>query len=59
MAMFTASRRITCLPTVLGSTYIRLMSTSFREEKDTFGPILVPSDKFVLSPSYFPRIINC
>lgn len=48
MAMFIASRRISCVSTMVRSTYIRLM-TSFREEKDTFGPIQVPSDKFVLS----------
>eukprot|EP00268_Persea_americana_P032061 TRINITY_DN3138_c0_g1_i2.p1 TRINITY_DN3138_c0_g1~~TRINITY_DN3138_c0_g1_i2.p1 ORF type:complete len:489 (-),score=103.72 TRINITY_DN3138_c0_g1_i2:459-1925(-) len=44
MAMFIASRRISCASTMVRSTYIRLM-TSFREEKDTFGPIQVPSDK--------------
>lgn len=31
----------------------RFFSTSFREERDTFGPILVPSDKFVLFSLYF------
>lgn len=51
MAMFVASRRLSngltpsLLVGVLRSTYWRSYSTSFREERDTFGPILVPSDK--------------
>lgn len=51
MAMLVASRRLSngLTPSVLvgalPSSYWRSYSTSFREERDTFGPILVPSDK--------------
>lgn len=31
---------------------LRAFSTSFREEKDTLGTVLVPDDKFVFSISY-------
>ncbi|KAF8392644.1 hypothetical protein HHK36_022993 [Tetracentron sinense] len=51
MAMFSASRRLSSASTTsllvatLRSSCLRSFSTSFREERDTFGPILVPSDK--------------
>ncbi|CAA6654350.1 unnamed protein product [Spirodela intermedia] len=54
MAMLAASRRLSCrlntgTPTllvgILQSAYGRSISTAFREEKDTFGPIRVPSDR--------------
>lgn len=51
MTMLVASRRLSngLTPSVLvgalPSSYWRSYSTSFREERDTFGPILVPSDK--------------
>ncbi|KAF4369860.1 hypothetical protein CsatB_016906 [Cannabis sativa] len=50
MAMFTISRRLsTGSTTAVGvlrfATSSRFYSTAFREERDTFGPILVPSDK--------------
>ncbi|RAL43558.1 unnamed protein product [Cuscuta campestris] len=52
MAMLTASRRLTsgsapsvCSQSLLCATSWRYFSTSFREERDTFGPIQVPSDK--------------
>uniref|UniRef100_A0A2N9I5L6 fumarate hydratase n=1 Tax=Fagus sylvatica TaxID=28930 RepID=A0A2N9I5L6_FAGSY len=48
MAMYLVSRRFSA-GSVLGplryATLLRSYSTSFREERDTFGPILVPSDK--------------
>lgn len=38
---------------MLRSTLCRPISTAFREERDTFGPIMVPADKFVsLMPTY-------
>ncbi|KAK1281129.1 hypothetical protein QJS04_geneDACA019779 [Acorus gramineus] len=46
--MITASRRLSNeapLLSALRYTLNRSFSTSFREEKDTFGPILVPSDR--------------
>ncbi|XP_057964278.1 fumarate hydratase 1, mitochondrial isoform X2 [Malania oleifera] len=51
MAIYLASRRLSGGSTtspLLGAlrfTYLRCYSTSFREERDTFGPIRVPSDK--------------
>ncbi|KAK1293060.1 hypothetical protein QJS10_CPB17g01206 [Acorus calamus] len=48
--MITSSRRLSRLSNAspllvaLRSSFGRSFSTSFREEKDTFGPILVPSD---------------
>ncbi|KAM6579204.1 hypothetical protein CsatA_002978 [Cannabis sativa] len=51
MAMFTISRRLstgsttTAIGVLCFATYSRFYSTAFREERDTFGPILVPSDK--------------
>ncbi|KAF9597168.1 hypothetical protein IFM89_016156 [Coptis chinensis] len=47
MALLTASsRRISSSSTSLRYVYLlRSFSTSFREERDTFGPIQVPSDK--------------
>lgn len=50
--MYTAARRLcggsTGSPLLgLRYMYLRSLSTSFREERDTFGPIRVPSDKFV------------
>lgn len=54
MAMFIVARRLSGGSTssqLVGSlryaTCWRPYSTGFREERDTFGPILVPSDKFV------------
>lgn len=50
MAMLVAARRLSAVSDSLRYSYSwRFFSTSFREERDTFGPILVPSDKFVLS----------
>ena len=52
MAMYTIPRRVQSgSATVVVSRFatslnLRFYSTSFREERDTFGPILVPSDKF-------------
>ncbi|KAL5996255.1 fumarase fum1 [Asimina triloba] len=51
MAMLAASRRLSTLSTssltsgTLCLSFTRMLSTSFREERDTFGPIQVPSDK--------------
>ncbi|KAL6217190.1 hypothetical protein ACLB2K_010407 [Fragaria x ananassa] len=48
MAMYVISRRVTAGSTPFcyaATTCWRNYSTSFREERDTFGPILVPSDK--------------
>lgn len=54
MAMISALRRASCqsatsrkqaAPLLLGLAFSRHISTGFREERDTFGPILVPSDK--------------
>lgn len=52
MAMYIASRRFSGGSAIgalryAGCTFLRPYSTSFREERDTFGPILVPSDKLV------------
>lgn len=51
MATFVISRRLTGGSSPIGllrfATCWRSYSTPFREEQDTFGPILVPSDKFV------------
>lgn len=51
MAMYIISRRVvggsTPSTAFRYATCWRPYSTSFREERDTFGPILVPSDKFV------------
>ncbi|KAK1315637.1 hypothetical protein QJS10_CPA05g00323 [Acorus calamus] len=49
--MITSSRRLSRLSNAspllvaLRTSFGRSFSTSFREEKDTFGPILVPSDR--------------
>ncbi|XP_013632358.1 PREDICTED: fumarate hydratase 1, mitochondrial-like [Brassica oleracea var. oleracea] len=48
MAIYVASRRLsarTTAATLRYATALRSYSTSFREERDTFGPIQVPSDK--------------
>ncbi|CAF1797682.1 unnamed protein product [Brassica napus] len=48
MAIYVASRRLssgTAAATLRYATAMRSYSTSFREERDTFGPIQVPSDK--------------
>ncbi|XP_047327829.1 fumarate hydratase 1, mitochondrial-like [Impatiens glandulifera] len=47
MSIFLASRRLSSgfTKSTRFTTSWRSISTSFREEKDTFGPILVPSDK--------------
>ncbi|GMQ00228.1 hypothetical protein CsSME_00047409 [Camellia sinensis var. sinensis] len=48
MAMFMASRRLSAgseASLMRFTVCWRSFSTSFREERDTFGPILVPSDK--------------
>ncbi|PIA61249.1 hypothetical protein AQUCO_00300645v1 [Aquilegia coerulea] len=47
MALLTASRRISSSTsaTTLRYAYFRSFLTAFREERDTFGPIQVPSDK--------------
>ncbi|KAL5701028.1 fumarate hydratase [Ranunculus cassubicifolius] len=45
MALFTASRRISSTTSNFRYSYLRSFSTAFREERDTFGPIQVPSDK--------------
>ncbi|KAB2616296.1 fumarate hydratase 1 [Pyrus ussuriensis x Pyrus communis] len=49
MAMYIVSRRaaggLTPLAAFRYATSLRAYSTSFREERDTFGPINVPSDK--------------
>ncbi|CAI9774295.1 unnamed protein product [Fraxinus pennsylvanica] len=54
MAIFVASRRLSSRSTTATSflaeslrytTSFRLHTTSYREERDTFGPIRVPSDK--------------
>ncbi|CAN4091381.1 unnamed protein product [Withania somnifera] len=49
MAMFIAARRLSAGSALSDSvryrSCLRFLSTSFREERDTFGPILVPSDK--------------
>ncbi|KAH0738780.1 hypothetical protein KY290_037485 [Solanum tuberosum] len=51
MAMLNAARRLSAGSALSDSLRYtsswRFFSTSFREERDTFGPILVPSDKFV------------
>lgn len=54
MAMFAVSRRLSISGgSAIGAlryattTVLKPLPTSFREERDTFGPILVPSDKFV------------
>ena len=55
MAMLVASRRLSIGSRTVTTSLFRCFSTSFREERDTFGPILVPSDKSVLaSLSPFP-----
>ncbi|RZC92545.1 hypothetical protein C5167_029323 [Papaver somniferum] len=51
MAMFNASRRFSSITSSSSTAsklqyyLVRSFSTSFREERDTFGPIQVPSDK--------------
>ncbi|XP_078153761.1 fumarase 1 [Carex rostrata] len=40
-----ASRRLASRSGLVKSVLIRSISTGFREERDTFGPILVPSDR--------------
>ncbi|KAI8546513.1 hypothetical protein RHMOL_Rhmol07G0124000 [Rhododendron molle] len=45
MAIFIASRRLSTTSLLRFSACWRSFSTSFREERDTFGPISVPSDK--------------
>ncbi|KAJ0978515.1 hypothetical protein J5N97_013989 [Dioscorea zingiberensis] len=54
MAMISGLRRVSCRSAsspasapslLLGMALSRHISTAFREERDTFGPILVPSDK--------------
>lgn len=55
MAMYIVSRRLSggsaatnqLVGALRCSAYLRSISTAFREERDTFGPILVPSDKSV------------
>ncbi|KAF7139643.1 hypothetical protein RHSIM_Rhsim07G0104500 [Rhododendron simsii] len=47
MAIFIASRRLSTTSLLRFSACWRSFSTSFREERDTFGPISVPSDKLV------------
>ncbi|XP_059298000.1 fumarate hydratase 1, mitochondrial isoform X2 [Lycium barbarum] len=42
MSMLIASRRLSSTNSL---RYAKFFSTSFREERDTFGPILVPEDK--------------
>ncbi|KAG5514193.1 hypothetical protein RHGRI_035555 [Rhododendron griersonianum] len=63
MAIFIASRRLSGGSTTASllrfSACWRSFSTSFREERDTFGPISVPSDKsvtFFLIYFQLPRI---
>lgn len=57
MALYVVARRLSggsATAQLRYATCWRFYSTSFREEKDTFGPILVPSDKFVvLSFSFY------
>lgn len=51
MALYVLSRRLSARSTsttVLSLRFASYSSSSFREERDTFGPIQVPSDKFVL-----------
>lgn len=65
MALYGSSRRQAfrfgaaapaVLSTFLRTVLARPISTAFREERDTFGPILVPTDKFVASFTLFcPR----
>ncbi|KAF5455308.1 hypothetical protein F2P56_024902 [Juglans regia] len=48
MAMYFVSRRFSggsAIGALRCATFWRPYSTSFREERDTFGPILVPADK--------------
>ncbi|MQL97774.1 hypothetical protein Taro_030469, partial [Colocasia esculenta] len=54
MAMLVASRRLSCrldasapslLVGILQAAQTRSLSTAFREERDTFGPIQVPADR--------------
>ncbi|KMT09246.1 hypothetical protein BVRB_6g133460 [Beta vulgaris subsp. vulgaris] len=46
MAMYLANRRLTTgSSAALRCAWFRFYSSSFREERDTFGPIHVPSDK--------------
>lgn len=55
MAMYIVSRRLAggsvastqLVGTLRYAAYLRSYSTAFREERDTFGPVLVPSDKSV------------
>lgn len=51
--MLIASRRLSTSTLLSDSLRYasswRFFSTSFREERDTFGPILVPDDKYVFS----------
>lgn len=54
MAIGIVARRLSRGSQTLGSLNYaswRLYSTGFREERDTFGPIQVPNDKFVFLPS--------
>lgn len=63
MAIYVASRRLSSGTTATALRYataLRSYSTSFREERDTFGPIQVPSDKFgnsSLSDRYIGKTI--
>ncbi|KAK9139280.1 hypothetical protein Scep_008961 [Stephania cephalantha] len=47
MALLAASRRVSVASTTAALRYrcLRSFSTAFREERDTFGPIQVPSDR--------------
>lgn len=62
MAVYIVARRLSAGSTtraLRSVTCWRSYSTSFREERDTFGPILVPSDKLVLwSFSFLFRYIT-
>ncbi|MCD7449841.1 hypothetical protein HAX54_001757 [Datura stramonium] len=62
MAMLTASRRLST-GSVLSdslrySSSWRFFSTSFREERDTFGPILVPEDNLLILQQASPKSKN-
>ena len=59
MAMYALPRRLSISGgSAIGAlryittTVLKPLPTSFREERDTFGPILVPSDKFVSQTAF-------
>ena len=59
MAMYAVPRRLSISGgSAIGAlryittTVLKPLPTSFREERDTFGPILVPSDKFVSQTAF-------